>query len=283
MATIPIDYNKPETLIDRGFEESADRKPRPYMGISMIGHECDRYLWLMFRWAVIPSFSGRMYRLFRRGQLEEEQFVNDLKSIGCVMHHTGNDQKEVDFGCWVRGHMDGIIESGLPEAPKKKHVAEFKTHNDASFKLLKMKGVKEAKPMHYAQMQCYMLGEGTDRALYMAVNKNDDELYTERVKLDKDFAEVMVRRGQEIATSPFIPLGISQDPTFYKCNMCPCHEFCHITRQTKELNCRTCRFFVPTEEGKAMCSNYHIEIPLEYQYMACEEYRIHPDLGARNP
>lgn len=281
--TIPKDENKAEVIIDKTIEQNADRKPRPYMGISMIGHECDRYLWLMFRWAVIPSFSGRMLRLFERGQLEEERFVKYLKSIGVDITHTGDDQAEVDFGCWVRGHMDGIIEGGLPEAPKKKHVAEFKTHNDKSFKELLKLGVKEAKPMHYAQMQCYMLGEGTDRALYMAVNKNDDELYTERVRLDKDFAERMIRRGQEIAIEPFMPLGLSDDPTFYKCKMCPCHEFCHLTRQTKELNCRTCMHFVAGDDGKGYCGQFKVEIPLEYQYGVCEEYHVHTDLGRHNP
>ena len=270
-------------LIDRWHEEHHNETPRPYMGISMLGHECPRYLWLMFRWAVRERFSGRMLRLFARGQREEESFADDLKRIGCIVTHTGRDQLTVSFGGWVKGHPDGIIECGLPEAPKTPHVVEFKTHNDKSFEELKKKGVRDAKPMHWTQMQVYMLGRKLDRALYLAVNKNNDELYAERVKLERAEAQDMVRRGEDIAVDPFMPMPLSKDATFFKCKMCPCWTFCHQTHQTTELNCRTCRHFSPDSDGRAMCSLYHIEIPYENQLMACTDYQVHPDLGSENP
>lgn len=279
---IPVSKNLTPQAIDRWHEEHEEYRPRPYMGISMIGHSCPRYLWLMFRWAVRQTFPGRMLRLLRRGQLEEIQIADDLKRIGCIVTHTGDDQVEVDFGNWVRGHMDGVIKYGLPEAPKKVHVLECKTHNDKSFKELQKKGVREAKPMHWAQMQCYMLGYGTDRALYYAVNKNDDEIYTERVHLERSEAKDIVLRGQDIAQDSMMPEGISNDPTWYECKLCPCWGFCHQTRQTKELNCRTCRHFRATD-GIAACSLYRCEIPYENQLMACTAYMVHPDLGKENP
>lgn len=275
------DVNKNITagLIDKWHEDHVDDRPRPYMGISMLGHECPRYLWLKFRWAVREKFSGRMLRLFRRGQLEEEQFTEDLKRIGCVVSYTGKNQLTVSFGGWVKGHPDGLIESGLPEAPKTPHIVEFKTHNNKSFEELKKKGVKEAKYMHWTQCQVYMLGRKLDRALYLAVNKDTDELYAERVKLERAEAQDIVRRGEDIAVDPFLPLPLSQDPSFYKCKMCSCWSFCHQTHQTEELNCRTCRHFSPDSDGRAYCSLYKIEIPYENQLMGCTEYAIHPDLG----
>lgn len=275
------DVNKNITagLIDKWHEDHVDDRPRPYMGISMMGHECPRYLWLKFRWAVREKFSGRMLRLFRRGQLEEIQFTDDLKRIGCIVTHTGRDQLTVSFGGWVKGHPDGIIECGLPEAPKTPHIVEFKTHNNKSFEELKKKGVKEAKYMHWTQCQVYMLGRKLDRALYLAVNKDTDELYGERVKLERAEAQDLVRRGEDIAVDPFLPLPLSQDPSFYKCKMCSCWSFCHQTHQTEELNCRTCRHFSPDSDGRAYCSLYKIKIPYENQLMGCTEYAIHPDLG----
>lgn len=266
-------------LIDRWHEEHQTEGPRPYMGVSMLGHECSRYLWLIFRWAVIEKFPGRMYRLFRRGQLEELQFTDDLKRIGCIVTHTGRDQLTVSFGGWVKGHPDGIIESGLPEAPKTPHIVEYKTHNAKSFAELQKKGVEEAKFRHWAQMQVYMLGKKLDRAFYLAVNKDDDELYGERVKLERPRAQELVIRGEDIAVEPFLPPPLSKDPTFFKCKMCPCWTFCHQTHQTEELNCRTCRHFAPDRDGRAMCSLYRIEIPYENQLMGCTQYAIHPDLG----
>ena len=50
-------------------------------------------------------------------------------------------------------------------------------------------------------MQVYMLGSGLERALYFPVCKNDDRVEPERVRLDKPYAEGMVKRAQEIAVS----------------------------------------------------------------------------------
>ena len=30
--------------------------PRTHLGISQVGHPCERYLWLSFRWPVIEKF-----------------------------------------------------------------------------------------------------------------------------------------------------------------------------------------------------------------------------------
>jgi hypothetical protein len=55
---------------------------------------------------------------------------------------------------------------------------------------LEKKGVKVSKPMHWAQMQVYMLGTKIERALYVAVCKDDDRIYTERVKYDRSRQEL---------------------------------------------------------------------------------------------
>lgn len=55
---------------------------RWHLGASLIGHECERYLWYIFRWCFSPNFSGRMQRLFNRGHREEERYIEWLKGIG---------------------------------------------------------------------------------------------------------------------------------------------------------------------------------------------------------
>jgi len=132
MAPIPKRTINLIDLIDKSHEDRAER-PRPHYGASQAGHKCDRWLWLSFRWAVQPDFSGRILRLFRRGHHEENWIVDDLKAAGVEISYTGDDQKRVDFGCHISGSLDGIIEGGVPEAPKAKHVAEFKTHSLKSF------------------------------------------------------------------------------------------------------------------------------------------------------
>ena len=158
MAALPEPLNQVDiqSRIDKWHEEHRE-PPRAHLGLSLLGHPCDRWIWLSFRWAVIERFSGRMLRLFRRGHLEEETIVRDLRAAGVVIHSTDAEdgQSRVDFGCHVSGSVDGIIESGVPGAEKTRHVAEFKTHSLKSFRELQSKGVKEAKRRHWWQMQGY--------------------------------------------------------------------------------------------------------------------------------
>lgn len=265
-------------LIDK-HHESQQEPPRPHMGSSQLGHPCDRWLWLSFRWAVVQSFPGRMLRLFRRGQNEEAQIVRDLRAIGIDVQRTGAQQSRVDFGCHVSGSIDGIAESGVPFGDGKRHVLEFKTHSKKSFDALENGGVQVSKPMHYAQMQVYMLGTGIDRALYVAVCKDDDRIWTEQVQFDQKFAQSLVERGKRIALSDRMPEPLSADPSWYVCKFCPAHEFCHKSRTTREVNCRTCAHSTAQANSTWTCARHENDvIPVDWQREGCEGHVLHPDL-----
>ena len=278
MATIPEPNNTLQGLIDAHYEKDQGR-PRPHLGASLLGHPCDRWLWLSFRWAVVERFPGRILRLFERGQREEESIVSWLRAVGIEIHSTGGEQSRVDFGSHVSGSLDGIIEGGVPGAEKTRHVAEFKTHSLKSFNELKSKGVFEAKPQHYAQMQAYMMGTGIDRALYVAVCKDNDEIYSERVRFDKAAAEQIIQRGKRIALTERIPEPLSADPSWWQCKFCAAHDFCFGSKTTKEINCRTCAHSTPMPNSTWTCARWgNAEIPLEEQYKGCASHVLHPDL-----
>lgn len=278
MAKIPEPIHTIAAAIDEHHANQTD-EPRLHLGGSMLGHPCDRWLWLSFRWAVREKFLGRIRRLFRRGNNEEDVITDDLKSIGIEIHSTGEDQKFINFGSHVGGSLDGIIESGVPGAEKTRHIAEYKTHALKSFNDLEKKGVKNSKPMHWAQMQVYMLGEKIERALYVAVCKNDDRLYTERVKYDPKAAQNLLSRGQRLATTERIPPPISTDPSWYQCKFCPAHSFCHKEQLTKEVNCRTCAHVTPEADGTWSCARFEAgNIPGEFQKTGCDSHVLHPDL-----
>lgn len=275
---IPEPNNSIESMIDK-YHESKAEPPRPHMGCSQLGHPCDRWLWLSFRWAVLPEFSGRMLRVFRRGRSEEATIISDLRAIGIDVRHVGCQQKRVDFGCHVSGSLDGIIESGVPEAPKKRHVAEFKTHNAKSFNELQKDGVEKAKPEHYIQMQVYMHGTKIDRALYVAVCKDDDRIYSERVRYNKEVAEKAIERGKRLALDDHMPPPISTDPSWYQCKVCSAYEFCHKTKMTKQVNCRTCAHSTAKADSTWRCERYDADgIPVDFQREGCESHVLHPDL-----
>ena len=203
---IPEPNHTARAAIDRHHEARPDGN-RYHLGASLLGHHCDRWLWLTFRWAVKEQFSGRMLRLFRRGQNEEEVVVSDLRAIGCDVQDIDDNgrQMRVDFGKHVSGSMDGKVHSGLPEAPHKPHILEIKTHSLKSFKSLLKDGLKKSKPMHWAQCQVYMHGTGIDRAFYFAVCKDDDSIFTDRVRYEQKAATRLIDRGHRITMSERIP------------------------------------------------------------------------------
>ena len=275
---IPEPNNSIQSLIDKHHESLAE-PPRPHMGCSQLGHPCDRWLWLSFRWAVQPKFPGRILRLFRRGQMEEAVIVSDLRAIGLDVRGAGKQQARVDFGAHVSGSIDAIIESGVPESPKKRHVAEFKTHSKKSFDDLEKNGVEKSKPMHWVQMQLYMHGTKIDRALYVAVCKDDDRIYTERVRYQEEVAERYIERGRRIALSDRMPEPISTDPSWYQCKFCDAHEFCHETKTTKHVNCRTCAHSTAKEDSTWRCERHDADgIPVDFQRTGCDSHVLHPDL-----
>lgn len=259
----------------RGKAESS----RTYLGASIIGRECKRALWYSFRWASVEDFDGRMYRLFQSGHLAEPRFVADLRSIGATVWDcdpaTGKQFGFSHFGGHMRGHMDACVQ-GIPGGGQRFHVAEFKTHSAKSFATLKKDGVKKAKPEHYAQMMWYMGKSGMDRALYLAVNKDTDELYSERIEFDQVEYEKILAKAESIIFATEPPPKISDDPKFYICNWCSHNAVCHGNR-TPALSCRTCVHATPEREpsaaqpegGRWSCAKHGPEIPLHAQRAGC--------------
>lgn len=280
MTAIPKPTNSISALIDEAHEKIRKGEPqRNYLGASVLGHPCDRWLWLSFRWAVIEQFPGRILRVFRRGQNEETTVVSDLRAIGMDVRATGAQQSRCDFGGHIGGHVDGIIHAGVPGAEKTKHILEIKTHSKKSFDDLEKHGVEKSKPQHFVQMQLYMLGMKIERALYVAVCKDDDRIYTERVKFDEEVAQKYLDRGKRLTLEDRMPPPISADPSWYQCKFCAAHDLCHGSKLTKEVNCRTCAHSTAKEDGSWRCERHDADgIPVDWQQQGCDSHVLHFDL-----
>jgi len=267
-----------------------EQKPREYLGASIIGHPCERYLWYTFRHCCRPDFDGRMYRLFDTGNHEEARLVADLRAIGCEVH--GGDEAGQQFavsavGGHFSGHMDGCV-LGVPGAEKTWHVAEFKTHNSKSFSKLQKEGVEKSKPQHYTQMQVYMHLSGMTRALYLAVNKDTDELYAERVRHDKQFAESMIERAERIIDATTPPERISDRPDFWQCQFCEAKSICFGIQADGKyqalpvpfLSCRQCCHATPTADGNACwkCEKHKRGLSFTDQQKSCRDHLCLPGL-----
>ena len=249
---------------------------RPYLGASSVGKSCSRALWYGFRWAAKEKFSGRLLRLFQTGHLAEPRFVEDLRGIGATVYDvnpaTGNQYNFVDVSGHFRGNADGMAQF-IPTGGKKWHLCEFKTHGSKSFATLKKDGVKKAKPEHWIQMNTYMGWSNIDRALYLAVNKDTDELHSERLEFDPVEFERTRAKAASIIFAEQPPAKISDDPKFYICNMCTFSGVCH-GHQVPAVSCRTCVHTTPEREGDGRwsCAKHGPEIPVEFQRKGCGDH-----------
>jgi len=251
--------------LDEGMIES---DLRPYLGMSQIGHSCERYLWFAFRWCFTDSYSRRVGRLFNRGHREEEVIIKDLERIGIECY---GDQTECNMlGKHVSGHCDGMC-TGVLEAPKTEHLLEFKTMNVNAYKDILKKGVQLSKPQYYAQLQLYMKGLKLKRALFICVNKNDDAYYIERVHYNAKAAKALVEKAQRVLMAE-VPIDPPFAPTWYECKWCSAKDQC---RQGKELHftCRSCYYVSLGPEATWLC-NYNSDpetINIARQRVGCTE------------
>lgn len=201
--------------------EAAKEPPRRYLGVSEIGDECVRRLWLKFHTNFRESFSGRVYRLFESGHIIERRIVRDLRAAGFKVNRGKKANTFEDFGGAFQGHSDGII-SRLIESGKS-HVLECKSANDKNFKEMKTKGV-ESNPKYEAQAHLYPGYLGFDRTFFVVENKETSERIQERVKFDKGKFDMLREKARLIIEAKEPPRGISDNPAWWSCKLCPLND-----------------------------------------------------------
>ena len=242
-------------LIDEKIKQLHNEKEREHLGASEIGDGCLLKCWFSFRKVLTPDFSARLLRIFSRGHEEEKRFVKYLKQIGIHCINTENDQMRFSrFGGHFAGSPDGFA-LHVPEVPQGKWcLLEFKTSNDANFNNLKKNGVEDAKPQHFAQMQVYMGEFGVEHALYLVVNKDNDELYGEIVTFDHGEYEKHLKNAEDVIFSTEPPKPISKKKAFWRCQMCDFYKVCKFGEEI-EKKCRSCKHAQPTVLGEWTCKN----------------------------
>ena len=286
MTAIPEPIHTTVNRIYDAYVKADKNEHRPHLGASVIGENCERRNWYKFRWALKEVHDGRMLRLFATGHLAEPRFIKDLRDIGCEVEYEdehGRQYRVHDFGGHFGGAMDALVRN-LPEAPKTWHVGEFKTHSQKSFDALVKHGVKKHKPNHYAQVQIYMGYTDLKRAIYLAVNKNTDELYSERIEFDPVAFASLKARALRIIEAPEPLPRISSDPSAFECKYCEFKPICHGDR-LPEVNCRTCTHSTPvtaaaggdsSDGGPWRCEVHNDNVPLDFQRQGCSGHRYIP-------
>ncbi len=252
-----------------------DTGPRDHLGASIIGHECDWYLWATFRWLFHPETNSRMQRLFNRGHLEEVRFIDWLRKAGFVVHDRDIDGDQIRIGS-ESGHFGGSCD-GVAEFPPEYNIEEqvlleFKTSGTGdAFNRITLKKVAIARPQHFAQMSIYGYNLDIRYALYMVSNKNDDSIHIEIVKLDFGLAMELEKRAEGIIASVEEPKKISYTPTYTACKYCAAKEVCHLNAVPLK-NCRSCKFATVIDNGEWLCTKFNGIIPKDFIKTGCEHW-----------
>lgn len=293
---------------------------RNHLGASIIGRECTRQLWYIFRWVKEAEFDGRMQRLFNRGHKEEARFIEWLEAIGCevwsddltnnvLWYHpesssyviepldckdvsielvdVSNDKIHINCAklqgvkfpqyrvSGVNGHFGGSLDLIIKLPPRfgydKPILGECKTHNTgAGFNNLRKNGMENEKYEHFCQTSTYGDKTGFEYCLYGCINKNDDDLIFDLVKLNHNLGQQMEMKAGKIIYSQTPPPKLSNDPSYYKCKFCTFNAICHKGALV-EKNCRSCKNAEPVDGGEWACTEYNNTIPEDFIKVGCED------------
>jgi hypothetical protein len=316
--------------IDSYCVRTYDGGHRSHLGASLIGRECKRYLWYVFRWCLHEKTTGRQQRLFNRGHREEARFIEWLEGIGFKVwfedretnplyycaesdsYYLKNDvfkdedsvlanlsfeienhrpdylfhiakakAQGIEFPQYrisdCKGHFGGSLD-GIATLPERYGIEEpvlleFKTNGTgAGFNKLTDDGMPIAKPEHFAQTSTYGKKYGFRFCLYLNINKNDDSIHVEMVKLNQSLGEQMLIKAEQIIFSQKPPARLSDNPTFHKCGYCSMKDVCH-KGAVSEVNCRSCVYALPVENAEWYCEVHRGNIPKDFILKACQSYK----------
>ncbi|KAF1045648.1 hypothetical protein [Xylophilus sp.] len=272
------------------------QKPRPYLGMSAIGMECEAFLWRNFRWCG-PSgggFDAKSLMNFEDGHRTEDLMADRLRMVPGVELYTldpstGQQFGFSDLGGHFRGHIDGAIR-GILQAPKAWHMWENKASEKGPHELAKAKekhGEKAAlaawNPTYHAQAILYMHYGAMDRH-YLTCTSPGGRLPITSVRTDADDAEAerLKAKAERVifAGEPLARIG--GDATFWKCKTCVMASQCHGTA-LPSVSCRTCAHATPERDGDGRwsCARWKSDIPIDAQRTGCDEHRYIPALLSR--
>lgn len=245
--------------------------PRGHLGASILGDPCKRKTAYTFYWTHQSRVNGRLERIFRLGDAIEDQIIAALKTVG--IHVKGSQTRIEDSTGHAGGSCDGII----PDHPEfdENILFEAKSANHNNYMDIKRKGVKDAKPNHYIQMQMYMGRLGLRFALYGLYNKNTSELHFEQVCFDEDAYKDALNTEHDILHMGHINdfPRVSTNPSWYHCKVCDAKNICH-GGENPARNCRTCERSEMHVEGKWWCTFHEKQLNRKEQIEGCQHYEL---------
>ena len=273
--------------LDEALENAQHREARPYLGASGIGENCDRKLWMNFRWTKRPFIEAAGIRRIEDGHRGERVLADWLRLVVDLSteKEPGVQHSFEDHGGHFRGSCDGLV-TGLLQSPDTLHVWECKIVNEQKFKKVSSlkatrgeeNALKEWDYIYYAQAQVYMHYFGAKRH-YMTVGSPG---VRDIVSILTDYSEAEAKRLIEkakriiFATRP--PSKVSEDPAWHECKFCHLNGLCHNDEMPRQRSCRTCMYSTPMANGTWKCEKHDHLLTVNMQKAGCNDHLFHPDL-----
>lgn len=240
------------------------QKLRDHLGASILGEPCKRKVWFNFRGFNQSNIDARMIRLFNRGHLEEARFHAVLQASGIRTFWEHNGRQYGYRQGMFAGSIDGLA-LNVPECPNELVMLEFKTMNDSRFKqflsrgldnfqgyynqcLINMKCMNElAKEQLESVIQSDTIPAEVNHTLFVAVNKNTDEIHAVLIQRDDDVAQRFIQTIAEILDNE-IPAPLHESPKYFDCKLCSFKKYC-FEEAVFPQNCRLCQAHSYTDDS----------------------------------
>ena len=253
-------------ILVRVLEHRDEIEPtRGYLGMSQLGHDCQRYLFYTLRDCYTRTITQKQKRIFERGELEEKRVINDLRAIGARVTH--EQHQVVGLRGHVLGHIDGIV-TNIPGLLPLPHLLEVKTMAEKYYKELLKKGLFNSNFAYYVQAQLYMHYTDCGYCLFVATNKNTEDRAYLVIEYDPGLVDRVIEKSRQILNLRTAPKKIG-GPEWYKCKWCSAYDICH-QNENVEPECRNCRYSVPVDGGNWRCE---VDIPRRLiNFTPCKYY-----------
>jgi hypothetical protein len=287
-----IEYDRTLIEIDKAIIEKAKlRKPSSHIGMSGIGEECWRKLFYQYRLTENKSTNVVGIKAAEDGYAQESVMAARLRMlpyIELITNDPDNPEQQIGFSLLLghlKGYCDGIIK-GLVERPSTYCVWEHKSKKETDYnKLIKLRNelgekqtLQQWNPSYYAQAQLYMHEAHLERH-YMTVSLPGGRGYISIcTEYNKKIAESLIEKARVIIFDNWtIPARLANSRESFTCKYCDYKEQCFDTKLPL-VNCKTCRYCKPVNDGKFECLNKDKEINNEIIFIGCNDHIYNPAL-----
>lgn len=269
--------------VNKIYEKREETQSKQYIDripTKMVGDKCIRAIWYDFRFCEDLGLDGVNLRSRELDKTRKATIIRELSSVGCVVseidQRNGKPWSVSEYAGHLFGELDGIIESGIEEAPSKAHVLKIESVYSKTFGQVKIAGIEKALPYTFAAAQAEMYLMDIDRT-FVIINCNDSsELHAERIKLDREQAKFFIDRIGGVITAEAPPVGISDNKNSQSCLSCPMSKVCHDGYMVKPTCRNCCHSTCDREQGGWVCTKWNSQIPFEAQTQGCDSHLYNP-------